>query len=289
MSALRLPDLDVWESVSYHALQPAHLRPDLDGRYLIDDRLHEFWENAVRNFSGRAFTLPQDRLFALAGVAEEIMAIDPSQRYLAGLWESCLLRQLFWEIPEYPRKPVIQETGAPSWSWASVMHSVNLNPTKDEHLVYWKEHATFVSCEITPATTVGPLGDVLKGRLVLHGVVGWHGLGENMDLWDSMHPQNREDWRANWRSFSKNLHTRLATDVSGKAKNFEYQDDDDKITFAWLLIGHYDYFSNHNELGLILKPADDSTFTRVGSFQVMTKYKERIWGRDSVDRTVVIC
>ncbi|OIW26971.1 hypothetical protein CONLIGDRAFT_635186 [Coniochaeta ligniaria NRRL 30616] len=66
-----------------------------------------------------------DKLVAIAAVAETFQRLIPIQerrrwRYLAGLWEQTLLRDLVWS-PEHsgvlPARPPYR---APSWSWASV-------------------------------------------------------------------------------------------------------------------------------------------------------------------------
>ncbi|KAK0639725.1 hypothetical protein B0T16DRAFT_423633 [Cercophora newfieldiana] len=59
-----------------------------------------------------------DKLVALAGVAERIIASHGGEQYLAGLWRSA---NLLWRVDitcwPYPRP---SESRAPTWSWASI-------------------------------------------------------------------------------------------------------------------------------------------------------------------------
>jgi hypothetical protein len=83
------------------------------------------WWQIVEEYSSRAMTSGADKLVAIAAVAETFQRLIPIQerrrwRYLAGLWEQTLLRDLVWS-PEHsgllPERPAYR---APSWSWASV-------------------------------------------------------------------------------------------------------------------------------------------------------------------------
>ena len=75
------------------------------------------WMEIVRVYSAASLTFESDKLVAIAGVPN-IMAARMEVRYLAGLWETDLPRQLLWKV----RRPLSRPSGfrAPSWSWASV-------------------------------------------------------------------------------------------------------------------------------------------------------------------------
>ncbi|KLO95494.1 tol protein [Fusarium fujikuroi] len=103
---------------------------------LIQDRLLQYWDEIVVDFSRRQLSNPHDIFAALASIAEPISKALQS-RYLAGLWEDDLVRCLLWRpgyrvssffgpatrpLPTiFAPAPVIR---APSWSWASIQGGV---------------------------------------------------------------------------------------------------------------------------------------------------------------------
>ncbi|KAF5642991.1 hypothetical protein F25303_6363 [Fusarium sp. NRRL 25303] len=100
------------------------------------DRLLQYWDEIVVDFSRRQLSNPHDIFAALASIAEPISKALQS-RYLAGLWEGDLVRCLLWRpgyrvssffgpatrpLPTiFATAPVIR---APSWSWASIQGGV---------------------------------------------------------------------------------------------------------------------------------------------------------------------
>ncbi|KAF5006127.1 hypothetical protein FDECE_7465 [Fusarium decemcellulare] len=90
-------------------------------------RVQGTWRDLIINYSKRLLTRRQDKLVAIAAVAEvfaEQHGLGPHD-YVAGLWKQTLVPDLQWHLirpatREY--KPAV-ESGpwvAPSWSWASV-------------------------------------------------------------------------------------------------------------------------------------------------------------------------
>jgi len=76
------------------------------------------WSRLVEDYTYRAFTFLQDRLVALARLAEKHKH-RTEDKYLAGLWRSDLPRALLWqEQPPLSTRPAMYV--APSWSWASM-------------------------------------------------------------------------------------------------------------------------------------------------------------------------
>ena len=55
------------------------------------------WDQAVRIYTLRSLTCPDDRLEALAGIAT-VAAEMWNSRYYAGLWEYDMARQLGWRV-----------------------------------------------------------------------------------------------------------------------------------------------------------------------------------------------
>lgn len=99
-----------------------------------DDVLHSFrsfsgntvlldWQKIVKDYTRRELRYPQDKLLALAGIAEAYNK-HLDGKYLAGLWDVGLPQLLFWYLSGESRhpQPVYR---APSWSWAAVEGPVN--------------------------------------------------------------------------------------------------------------------------------------------------------------------
>ena len=91
----------------------------------VAGNLHRLWCSVIRDYSGRDFTRPSDRLIALSGVAERLQYIYSlgNDDYLYGLWKPCLPEQLLWAVEGSQRASLDQTNAGPSWSWASHMHS----------------------------------------------------------------------------------------------------------------------------------------------------------------------
>jgi hypothetical protein len=78
------------------------------------------WGDIVENYSQRHLTVEDDKLPALAAVAERYAEIAPVTEYLAGMWRENLLLQCLWRVwdPKKTRRP--KNYRAPSWSWAAL-------------------------------------------------------------------------------------------------------------------------------------------------------------------------
>lgn len=85
------------------------------------EQLFTDWNALVEYYASRELTVPNDKLVALSGLANNMKArlqvIRPgSHRYLAGLWEETLMDTLVWTAG-YPASRALKYR-APSWSWA---------------------------------------------------------------------------------------------------------------------------------------------------------------------------
>jgi hypothetical protein len=76
------------------------------------------WTNLVKAYSKCEFTHPDDRLMAMAGIAE-MFKKNTSDQYLAGLWKSRLVEGLGWVVLNPISRPK-NPFRVPSWSWAAV-------------------------------------------------------------------------------------------------------------------------------------------------------------------------
>jgi hypothetical protein len=89
---------------------------------------HENWKRVIERYSTTGLAKPEDKLIALAGIAELIShRIGENVVYVAGMWEKNLASQLLWRVnPKYEdekykypqRRP--PEWRAPTFSWAAV-------------------------------------------------------------------------------------------------------------------------------------------------------------------------
>tara|TARA_R110002003_G_scaffold3_35_gene254 strand:- start:6035 stop:7912 length:1878 start_codon:yes stop_codon:yes gene_type:complete len=93
---------------------------------------HQYWCNLVMDYTHRGMTKSQDRLVALAGIAQAL-ARHTNNKYWAGLWSEHFTTGLLWSIAhnenfqsmksfdvEKNEKVRPEEAIAPSWSWAAV-------------------------------------------------------------------------------------------------------------------------------------------------------------------------
>jgi hypothetical protein len=88
------------------------------------------WRTLVPEFTKRILTVPTDRLPALSGLASALQT-HLNSRYLAGLWESDLSKELIWasewELVDanLDKSYLPLDDGyAPSWSWSSISGAV---------------------------------------------------------------------------------------------------------------------------------------------------------------------
>ncbi len=138
------------------------------------------WQKIVEVYSGLNLTKGEDRLVAIAGVAQTYRDLY-SGHYVAGHWDEALLPSLIWSIPpnshaqscplakvqrpEWSRKPAYL---APSWSWASVDGPVSV-------LGYETALEARHAVEIVRASAIcsgnGPFGLITGGDIVFRGNV----------------------------------------------------------------------------------------------------------------------
>ncbi|KAF2233286.1 HET-domain-containing protein, partial [Viridothelium virens] len=81
-----------------------------------------YWEELITTYSRMKLTHATDRLPALSGLASDFQGVIGA-RYLAGVWENDIVRELAWRIlsNEMVKPPAILSSDyiAPSWSWAA--------------------------------------------------------------------------------------------------------------------------------------------------------------------------
>ena len=124
--------------------------------------IHNDWMSIVHSYTVRKLTKPGDKLIALSGIAQVVLAYG-NDEYLAGIWKSDLHRQLLWTTGGLGTRP--ETYRAPSWSWASVDGEV-LVPFVEFHERGRSNMLTLLGSNIS---TVGesPTGQVKDGALLV--------------------------------------------------------------------------------------------------------------------------
>ena len=126
-----------------------------------------FWMSIVMDYTRGQLTVEMDRLPALAGVARRMEKYSPG-RYLAGMWEQGLARQLPWFCSsDYGNACRLPEYAAPTWSWASAKGDVLPFSIHDSYpFGRFKPVCTVVECRCVGVDgSPGSYGQVQSGFL----------------------------------------------------------------------------------------------------------------------------
>jgi hypothetical protein len=121
----------------------------------------ENWHTVVSEYTGRHLTYETDIFPALQVIAKQLSA-RKSATYLAGLWEETLPKDLLWAVRDTAISVRPKKWRAPSWSWASVLGTVQWEPSSARSAV------TILACETTSAGE-DKLGEISGGYLRLKG------------------------------------------------------------------------------------------------------------------------
>ncbi|KAJ6441196.1 het domain-containingprotein [Purpureocillium lavendulum] len=118
------------------------------------------WDSVIEEYSKRDLTYGNDKLPALAGVAQ---AFHDSHgdlgEYWCGLWERDLEKSFFWQSTELRPSP---QSGMPSWTWASVSGNVSCWSIESETV-------KFLGASVSYDGDNPFMGDVREGRVTLAG------------------------------------------------------------------------------------------------------------------------
>jgi len=133
--------------------------------------LIRYWSDIAVSHS-IAYPRRIDRLIAVAGLAK-ILSTRTSFRYVAGLWEIQIPRQLLW-TPSYSKEMPTGEAAAPSWSWVSYPGGIAENGIKLEPALETNGAMDLIkvlSIDIEGASEKDdmPFSQVKNGRLLIRG------------------------------------------------------------------------------------------------------------------------
>ena len=136
------------------------------------------WYSMVRAFSNRQLSFMSDMLPAVSGLAREVHELTGSS-YLAGLWKEspdAFIHNLVWYVDYPPHEiknplpPRRTLNGSPSWSWASILGSVEFDKTDELFHRLQQPHVDprFLLMQ-THASTGNQYGQVQGGRIAVVG------------------------------------------------------------------------------------------------------------------------
>ena len=129
------------------------------------ERVSEYWYAYLisQEHSKRETTYERDRLVAVSGLARRVGATLKTP-YLAGLWQSSVVRGLHWYAVS---SPTTKNNDAPSWSCASQQGGFNFTNTwnRGKHTLA----CSFVQADIGYVNPQDLFGGVTYGTLTLRG------------------------------------------------------------------------------------------------------------------------
>jgi hypothetical protein len=213
---------------------------------LTMDEIMDAWTGVVNDYSNRNLTNSDDKLVAIAALAEEFGRRYDDQLgvYLAGHWRTTLLGTLFWIVLYYSAAPKLR---APSWSWAAVDHAVW--PFGDEgDFEISPEDVEITDCTTQLAFPDLPFGPVTSGQLLIRGRLGTAVLFPDV---------SDDDVLSEFLLFDDQMRTNLIGEG--------HPDTKEKVPRAPTLLTLL--YLNRSR-GLLLEGVSTRTYTRIGAFVV---------------------
>ena len=140
------------------------------------------WKNIVERYTSRHISMWQDRLPAIAALAEKYrrygLGFSRPNGYLAGLWREHLHSMLLWYIPTAEQRvtclpPADRGFVSPTWSWHLASGGVKYTET-------WRMNFSLHvhAADVALVSPGAPFGMVTEGRIVAEGLlwkVSWTG------------------------------------------------------------------------------------------------------------------
>ncbi|KAJ2904309.1 hypothetical protein MKZ38_008368 [Zalerion maritima] len=130
------------------------------------------WHGIIEHYSQRQLTQQKDRLTALSGLAQLVLALNGMDHadYIAGMWRGQLAKDLLWHVygPWKPRGYSHGSYVAPSWSWASVSTGVKYIVEQYQFEFDQLIDILQVTCDKSPFDLTGAISSaymVVKGSL----------------------------------------------------------------------------------------------------------------------------
>lgn len=204
----------------------------------------EQWTLVIEQCTSRELTLAEDRLPAIAGIAERMQA-SPEDQYVAGLWKSTLPGSLLWFRSDSVKNPCPPGLG-PSWSWASVNCAVTCFGNRYGEI----EVARILDVGVIPKDFKGRFGAVKSGHITVEGPM-LRGTIEN-----EIRTKITDDYLA---SAAKSISVMTKLD-----RGLDLLGQDRSIHLLHIQRSDDNKFST----GLFLKRQEDKKYLRVGWFRM---------------------
>lgn len=123
------------------------------------------WMNVVREYSKRSLTNWNDRLPAVAGLAQ-FLQDERCGRYLAGMWEAWIQNQLTWFVGSASKAQDSSGYLGPSWSWVSQPGCYIKFPWTSETTIHTLAALEIIQAECIPKCADNPFGEIKSGFLL---------------------------------------------------------------------------------------------------------------------------
>ncbi|KAH7397013.1 heterokaryon incompatibility protein-domain-containing protein [Phaeosphaeria sp. MPI-PUGE-AT-0046c] len=129
----------------------------------------QYWFTLVEYYSQSRLTFLTDMLVALSGLAREVHKMVKTP-YVAGLWQSQLLRGLLWTPFLRLKYAPCNDYVAPSWSWASARRLVRfLDGRLSRRFHYLHPCCTIIGAQVTLVNKDDPYGQISGGWVHIRG------------------------------------------------------------------------------------------------------------------------
>lgn len=268
--------------------------------FLSNSDTHQFWRDFVGFFSQGEFTVADDRVPAIVGIAQILGRIS-GDRYMFGCWLQDIHRNLLWSSHygrDYrgPIMSIPKQRRAPSWSWLSVdggvsfswhhQDVVDFREVKFSNVDFegWSGSSTEYDCTGLVASSV--TGLVVEGPLygIRHKV--WTGavlsLGEEEGYYD----------KCRWETVDCDSPLQIYIDARGVQKPtgpelhrqhlLRWASPTHLLPLTWWELGV-------QGLLMVEDPEEDNVFIRVGCFErtFANKFEGQsrvMFGGDGFDR-----
>ncbi|OCL10927.1 HET-domain-containing protein [Glonium stellatum] len=249
------------------------------------------WGYIISLYSQRRLSYIEDKLTALAGIAEAFSS-QIQVEYLAGLWSGELLpRLLLWMTDQTTDYSPCAIYTAPSWSWAALKSAVSFTTFYVHHAYEWYD-VDDVAAKIALQSTALPFGRVTAGHLRLTAHVR-QGLFQPPQyiLWDRSvaHPEADDTLDSAMYASLDDGTMRGGRVICLATTRRTYPSSEKDITsmiavssvFSPVNVGDDATFSAID--GLIIAPiGDDGFYRRIGCFRGADENEFRNWPRQTL-------
>lgn len=274
------------------------------------ETLSLFWQRAVFEYTLGSLSNLDDRLPAIAGIASEFYKMT-GDVYIAGLWKSCLIRDLQWRT----RRQLYESSNntgrndfkydAPTWTWASV-HDCVIIFSSAQHDID-SDRVEIIDCKVNRVSASAPFGSVNGGELKIRAPIKFV---SDREVEEVLNPTHLDDEKLDELLRLKQSSAMFIGGIFYDMRSRRHGDEPTtlrggaalpiKSTGIWCLglSRHADL--NYESSGLALAKRADGLFERIGLFQIyvgdnwhdygaVEQHELRTsWGDDYVVTTVTI-